>query len=67
MISMITRLIITSHYHLTKVVDILNILDNTVPLHIFDEALLLCLLIPLANWWSSGRLCYSCVFDFKAA
>ena len=45
MVSMTVRLIISTHYHLSKVVNILNILDNAMPFHIFHEALLLGLLV----------------------
>ncbi len=67
MVSMTVRLIISAHYHLSKVVNILNILDNAVPFHIFHEALLLGLLVSLAYWWSAGRLSDCSIFNLKAS
>ena len=59
--------LVASQYDLAELVDILDILDYTVFLHVLNKTLLLGLLIPLTNWGCTRRLCNSCIFDFETA
>jgi len=59
--------LVASQYDRAELVDILDVLDDPVFLHVLDKTLLLGLLIPLTDGGCTRRLCNRCVFDLEAA
>ena len=55
--------LVASQYDRAELVDILDVLDDPVFLHVLNKTLLLGLLIPLTDRGCPRRLCYRCVFD----
>jgi hypothetical protein len=59
--------LVASQDNLAELIDILDVLDDPVFLHVLDKTLLLGLLIPLTDGGCTRRLCNRCVFDLEAA
>jgi hypothetical protein len=59
--------LVASQDNRAELVDILDVLDDPVFLHVLNKTLLLGLLIPLTDRGCTRGLCYSCVFDLEAA
>ena len=55
--------LVPSQHNLAELVDILDVLDDPVFLHILNKTLLLSLLIPLTDRGCTRWLCNCCVFD----
>lgn len=59
--------LVPSQYNRAELVDILDVLDNPVFLHVLDKTLLLSLLIPLTDRGCTRRLCNRCIFNLETA
>ena len=59
--------LVSSQYDRAELVDILDVLDDPVFLHVLNKTLLLGLLIPLTDRGCARWLCNRCVFDLQAA
>ena len=59
--------LVASQDNRAELVDILNVLDDPVFLHVLYKTLLLGLLVPLTDRGCPRRLCNRCVFDLEAA
>jgi hypothetical protein len=55
--------LVASQDNRAELVDILDVLDDPVFLHVLNKTLLLGLLIPLTDRGCPRRLCNRCIFD----